>query len=86
MTERERLGEISHTNPYTDESFGETTTYQRGPVVAADGGHDPEREQEAEDEEEPEDDTLRDIDHEPPDGEGTQATYERGNEGRDAVR
>ena len=85
MTERERLGEISHTNPYTDESFGETTTYRRGPVVAADGGADPEHDTDTE-EEETETETLRDIDHEPPDGEGTQATYERGTEGRDAVR
>ncbi len=88
MTERKRLGEISHTNPYTDKSFGETTTYRRGPVLATDGGRDPEREAESdtEVEEDADDDTLRDIDHEPPDGEGTQATYERGNEGRDAVR
>jgi hypothetical protein len=94
---RPRLKDVSHTNPYTGESFGETTTYQRGPTVAADGGRDPDREPsdgdgeaeaeadadvEAEDREE----TLQDVDHEPPDGEGTQATYERGNEGRDAVR
>jgi hypothetical protein len=89
---RPSLGDVSHTNPYTGESFGETTTYRRGPVVAADGGRDPEREgteSESESEADPEEDsaeTLQDIDHEPPDGEGTQATYERGNEGRDAVR
>jgi hypothetical protein len=84
-----RLKDISHTNPYTGESFGATTTYRRGPTVAADGGRDPDREgpdAESEPEAETDGETLRDIDHEPPDGEGTQATYERGNEGRDAVR
>ncbi|MDJ1430460.1 hypothetical protein [Halostagnicola sp. A-GB9-2] len=30
------MGEISHTNPYTDESTGQL--FSRGPIVAADGG------------------------------------------------
>jgi hypothetical protein len=37
-TTRETLREMSHTNPYTNRSFGETQTYGRGTVVAADGG------------------------------------------------
>ena len=32
------LGEMSHTNPYTGESFGDAMVYDRGPAVAADGG------------------------------------------------
>jgi hypothetical protein len=80
---RPTLGELSHTNPYTDDAFGETQTYGRGRVVAADGGRDPEREREpepeveteteaeaeaeAEAEEGPDGATLQDVDHTPPD-------------------
>ena len=81
---RPTLGEMSHTNPYTNEVFGATQTYGRGRVVAADGGADPEREPatEAADEE-----TLKDVDHTPPDeGDGAAPVYERGHEGRENVR
>jgi hypothetical protein len=67
------LGEISHTNPYTDESFGRTQVYARGRTVVADGGHDPDREDDADAEQ------LKDIEHEPPEGaESAQEVYERG--------
>ncbi|MFC7175754.1 hypothetical protein [Halosegnis marinus] len=56
MTEDRTLGETSHTNPYTDETFGETQTYGRGRVVAADGG---------ERDSSPEPDTMADVDHTP---------------------
>lgn len=36
--EQETLGELSHTNPYTGETFGDTQTYTRGRLVATDGG------------------------------------------------
>jgi hypothetical protein len=45
------LGELSHTNPFTNKAFGATQTYDRGRTIAADGGSDPEREAEAADEE-----------------------------------
>ena len=32
------LGDINHTNPYTNRTFGDTQTYDRGRLVAADGG------------------------------------------------
>jgi hypothetical protein len=70
---RSRLGEISHTHPDTNEAFGDAMAYHRGPTVAADGGaNQPERS----------DDRLRDVDHEPPAGEGAQGAYDRGTEGR----
>ena len=35
---RQTLGEVSHTHPYTGTVFGDTQTYARGKVIAADGG------------------------------------------------
>ncbi|MFC6732734.1 hypothetical protein ACFQH3_06730 [Haladaptatus sp. GCM10025707] len=63
------MKEISHTNPYTGKSFGEGMVYRRG-VVITDGGHDPEREEEPE--------KMKDVDHEPPNGEGANPVFERG--------
>ena len=34
------LGDINHTNPYTNRTFGDTQTYDRGRLVAADGGRE----------------------------------------------
>jgi hypothetical protein len=81
---RPTLGELSHTNPYTGDVFGDTQTYGRGRFVAADGGADPDREAGAESEGE---ETLKDIDHTPPgESDGAAPVYERGNEGREDVR
>jgi hypothetical protein len=83
---RPTLGETSHTNPYTDEAFGDTQTFGRGRFVAADGGADPERERESEPEagtQPTEGTAMRDVDHTPPDeSDGAAPVYERGNEGR----
>ena len=80
---RSTLGEMSHTNPYTDEVFGDTQTFGRGRVVAADGGADPERERESETQSTDEGTAMRDVDHTPPDeSDGAAPVYERGNEGR----
>ena len=35
---RPTLQDLSHTNPYTGDVFGDTQTYGRGKAVAADGG------------------------------------------------
>jgi hypothetical protein len=73
------MGEVSHTNPYTDESFGDSQVYNRGRVVVVDGG-----EAEAADEEEEE--TIGDIDHTPrEDAPSTHEVYERGGEGPDGA-
>ncbi len=80
---RPTLGELSHTNPYTNEVFGATQTYGRGRFVAADGGADPEREPAAEAADE---ETLKDVDHTPPeDSDGAAPVYERGHEGKEDV-
>ncbi len=71
MTE---MGDIDHTNPYTDEPFVET--YRRGPVVAADGGERDAAEEETDDE------TMADVPHTSP-NEGTNRTFERGGENQD---
>ena len=81
---RPTLGELSHTNPYTGDVFGDTQTYGRGQLVAADGGADPEREAGVETEND--EGTLKDVDHTPPDeGDGAAPVYERGHEGREAA-
>jgi len=80
---RPTLGEMSHTNPYTDEAFGDTQTYGRGRFVAADGGADPEREADGESDAR-DDERMRDVDHTPPDdSDGAAPVYERGHEGKD---
>ncbi|WP_435194722.1 hypothetical protein [Natronomonas sp. EA1] len=72
MTEdKKTLGEMSHTNPYTNETFGDTQTYNRGQQVAADGGSDPVREGTS----------MRDVSHEPPkNAPSASRTYMRGEE------
>jgi hypothetical protein len=91
------LGELNHTNPFTGEAFGATQTYDRGHTVAADGGEAGGRPSDGDgeagadasddataDEEDDDPEELRDIEHTPPgDAEGTNAVYERGNEGRE---
>ncbi|PSQ40230.1 hypothetical protein BRD07_07640 [Halobacteriales archaeon QS_9_68_42] len=80
------MGDVSHTNPYTGQVFGDTQTYGRGRAVAADGGKadagsrasseagasdDSERDVDKE--------TMEDVAHEPPgDADGAQAAYDRG--------
>jgi len=68
------MGDIDHTNPYTDDPF--VRTYRRGQVVAADGG-----ERDAAEEEEDEE-TMEDVSHTAL-TEGAKRTFERGKEGRD---
>ena len=79
MTESEKtLGDISHTDPYTNRAFGETQTFGRGKTVAADGG-EPEAVSEDEDRSEAENETLADVEHTVPEGgEGAQRTFDRG--------
>lgn len=79
---------MSHTNPYTENPFGDAMVFHRG-LVAADGGEDPRREGTTGDGSEHTEDPSRDgsrlgdIDHTPPYGEGVNRVYERGTEGRD---
>ena len=66
--EDEKMREIDHTHPHTGTAFGKN--YYDAGTVAADGGH------------EPTDETMADVDHEPP-TEGASRSFERGSEGRD---
>lgn len=36
--DRMTMGDVSHTNPHTGESFGDTVTFRRGTTVVVDGG------------------------------------------------
>jgi hypothetical protein len=73
------MQDVSHTNPYTGESFGEQVqVFDRGTTVAADGGERPDADTETTDEQ-----TMKDVDHTPPnDSDGANRVYERGTEGR----
>jgi len=75
---RPELGDVSHTNPYTGQVFGDTQTYGRGRTVAADGGEA--NAAEADDgEREVNEETMEDVAHEPPgDADSAQAAYDRG--------
>jgi hypothetical protein len=93
MTDRTTLGEVSHTNPYTDEAFGETQTYGRGRTVAADGGSRSGQAGAAEggaaesaaDETEPDaeerDTTLKGVDHTRDGAPSANAAYDRDDDG-----
>lgn len=73
-TDEKTMGEASHTNPYTDESFGETVAYSRGRVVAADGGRANATEHD--------DEGMGDVDHTPREGApDVSGVYQRGSEG-----
>jgi hypothetical protein len=63
------MGDIEHTNPHTGEAFGANGgVFARGPA-AADGGT--------------EDDEMRDIAHETPEGDGANEVWERGPDASD---
>ena len=61
------MADVSHTHPHTGETFG--TVYRRGPAMA-DGGRDDASDADAE--------TMRDVDHTPPHGEGANEVWARG--------
>ena len=75
---RDSLGEISHSNPLTGETAGQL--FNRGPIVAADGGVDPTANgssNNASSEPTP----MKDVSHTPPhDAEDANAVFERGEE------
>jgi hypothetical protein len=80
------MGEVSHTHPYTARG-AINRPFQRGPVVAADGGEreasDGEEAEAAadareEDDEKRDGDRMKDVNHTPPHGEGANPVFERG--------
>ncbi|WP_255193496.1 hypothetical protein [Natronobeatus ordinarius] len=79
---REPMKAISHANPYTGETLGQV--FSRGPIVAADGGHDPSRSNAqsagttAADDPRPTR-TMKDVSHTPPhDADDANRVFERG--------
>jgi hypothetical protein len=71
MTDRDTMKDVSHTHPETGETFGHV--YRRGPAVA-DGGETPTDEStEATPEE-----TMADVAHTPPHGDGANEVWKRG--------
>jgi hypothetical protein len=86
----DRMGDISHTHPYDDTSAGEL--FLRGPVIVADGGHDPEREsvtdaetESAESDDAVDGETMAEVSHTPPEGDGANRVFERGEEHEESV-
>ncbi len=69
------MADVSHTHPHTGETFG--TVYRRGPAVA-DGGRDGDDAAEAETETGTGTESMRDVDHTPPHGEGANDVWARG--------
>lgn len=80
--ERRTMKEIDHTHPYDDRSAG--ALFARGPVVVADGGERnaaPRSDATPEPGESEPTETMRDVDHTPPNGEeGANRVFERGEE------
>ncbi len=75
-TNRDTMKEISHANPYTGETLGQV--FSRGPIVAADGGHDPSRSRGDADSSET-DRTMKHVSHTPPNGtDDANRVFERG--------
>lgn len=70
------MREVSHTNPHGDPSVT-NRPFQRGPVVAADGGRRGARDEESDDADAT---PMKDVDHTPPygDGEEVDRVFERG--------
>ena len=56
------MGGVSHTNPMTGESFGDSQVFQRGTVVMVDGG---EAEAAEEADGDRDDEPMGDVDHTP---------------------
>ena len=76
------MGTVSHTNPETGESFGDSQVFTRGRVMMVDGG-EAERESETEASDEADDQSMGEIDHTPrEDAPTVSEVYERGGEGK----
>ncbi|ELY96731.1 hypothetical protein C482_15191 [Natrialba chahannaoensis JCM 10990] len=79
----QKMGEVSHTNPYTGETAG--NLFNRGPIVATDGGEpaatDPESRPQRKRDRDTE--TMRDVSHTPPnDSDDANRVFERGRDTR----
>ncbi len=74
------MGEVSHTNPETGETFGDSQVYQRGRVAVVDGGSAGSKAKDAE--EDADEEPMGEVDHTPrEDAPSTNEVYTRGDEG-----
>ncbi|UPW00246.1 hypothetical protein M0R88_17260 [Halorussus gelatinilyticus] len=75
------MRDVSHTHPHAARGTV-NRPFQRGPVVAADGGEREAYDADAreEDDEESRADRMKDVAHTPPYGEGADRVFERGGE------
>jgi len=71
------MKDVEHTHPHTNRAFGEVV-FTDGEAVAADGG-----EADAETTDSTDTQTMEDVSHTPPHGDGANRAFERGTEGRD---
>ncbi len=84
------MGEVSHTHPYSDNG-AVNRPFQRGPIVAADGGERESYDEDADEEppatesadareedDEREGDQMKDVNHTPPHGASANPVFERG--------
>ena len=80
-TDDDSMRTVSHTNPYTGETVGRL--FSRGPTVVADGGRrgGADENPAATDPQSDADDTMKQVDHTPPEGaDDANEVFERGNE------
>ena len=77
------MGDVSHTHPHADRGTV-NRPFQRGPIVAADGGEREAYDARDEEDEQADDEQMKDVAHTPPHGEGADRVFERGGE-RDPV-
>ncbi|WP_205427929.1 hypothetical protein [Halorussus sp. MSC15.2] len=81
-TDREStpMGEVSHTHPHADRGTV-NRPFERGPIVAADGGERDAYDAAAREEDDEDDsDRMEDVNHTPPHGDGVDRVFTRGNE------
>ncbi|PSP54594.1 hypothetical protein BRC82_10085 [Halobacteriales archaeon QS_1_67_19] len=73
------MADVSHTHPHSARG-AVNRPFERGPIVAADGGQrDPdEAEADGDEDEEAPNERMKDVDHTPPYGEGVNRVFERG--------
>ncbi|WP_394353843.1 hypothetical protein [Halolamina sp. CBA1230] len=76
------MGDVSHTNPMTGETFGDSQVFQRGTVAIVDGGEA----KAADDRDDSDEEAMKDVDHTPrEDAPEANEAYVRGVDREDEV-
>ncbi|WP_256392224.1 hypothetical protein [Natronoarchaeum rubrum] len=74
------MKDVDHTHPSDEDSVARV--FRRGRGVAADGSGRP---SDREDEQDDDDESMANVDHQPPNGDGANPVFERGKKREDAV-